>query len=165
MPKLAAKMATAVAAQTADAGSGTFEPLPAGRYTGNLSGVEVRQGSGWIQWSVEFQDLHNADGDKVPGRQWYTLWMPAEKPREGQDRKQFEEMNARTEAKLQQFFTVAGYTTDSDTDEMIGTTYGLIVGHRVIKSGAREGERVNEVKGLFAAQEQRAGAAADPEGF
>lgn len=43
-------------------------------------------------------------------------------------------------------FKAFGVPVDTDTDEMIGSIVRLVIGHRTIQSGNREGEAANQVE-------------------
>jgi hypothetical protein len=57
----------------------------------------------------------------------------------------FQEVNR---SRMKQFFEAFGYTTDSDTDEMVGERVAIDIEIRTIQSGPRTGERVNGVKAV-----------------
>ena len=67
MPKLNAKQAAIVS--ESEAASGSFL-LPEGRYAAQLANVTEKEGNEYPYWVWEFTNLHNAEGDLVPGKQW-----------------------------------------------------------------------------------------------
>lgn len=134
---------------------GGFEPLPPGKYVGRFADLEVRySAAGNEMWVVEFDEIHDLEGNRKPGRQWYTMVLPnyGEMPpgyRPRSSSKPPEEAWAIAQniaaARLKKFFDAAGYTLDSDTDEMVGERFLLQIGVRTIQGGARQGERTNTV--------------------
>lgn len=155
MPKLAAKVRKRV--EKADAVSGEFEPLKPGKYIGQLAEVEAKtSAAGNPIWSVVFEEIHNLDGDRQPGRQWYNLNLPVDKMPEDYRPKNskkspedaWESYQDLCLGRLKQFFEAFGYSEDSDTDEMIGEKCVLQIGVRTIQNGARAGEVTNSVNGV-----------------
>ena len=155
MAKLSVKDRKKVA--KAEATGGGFKPITAGKYVAELSQVEVKvSANGNPMWVAEFTDIHDLDGEQVPGRQWYNLNLPTTdtppdgyKPARGGDPKekwaQYQELCA---GRIKQFFEVFGFTEDSDTDEMIGERAVLQIGIRTIQNGPKTGEQTNTVNGL-----------------
>lgn len=152
MPKLSAKDRKKVA--KAEAVGGGFEPLKPGKYVATLSNVEAKTSSaGNPMWVAEFEEIHNLDGDKQPGRQWYNLNLPtSDTPPDGYAKgaEKWEQYQRLCEGRIKQFFEVFGFTEDSDTDEMIGERCVLVLGVRTIQNGARAGEVTNSVNGIAA---------------
>ena len=155
MPKLAAKTRKKV--EKAEAVKGGFDALPPGKYVAELSEVEATTSSaGNPMWKVQFNEVHNLDGERMPGRQFYNLMLPQDKMPEDytpkNSKKSPEEAWADyqrlCEGRLKQFFEAFGFTVDSDTDEMIGERCVLIIGVRTIQSGNRKGEKGNDVNGI-----------------
>lgn len=150
MPKLAAKDRKKVA--KAEAVGGGFEPLKPGKYVATLSAVEAKiSGAGNPMWVAEFEEIHNLDGDKQPGRQWYNLNLPTtdvmpDGYEKGQEK--WEQYQSLCSGRLKAFFEAFGYSVDSDTDEMIGERCVLQIGVRTIQNGARAGESTNSVNGV-----------------
>lgn len=156
MPKLNAKMRKKV--DKAEAVSGEFELLKPGKYIGRLAGVEAKNSNaGNPMWVAEFDEIHDLDGERVPGRQWYNINLPIDGPMpEGyqpkNSKKSPEEAWATTqqlsEGRLKHFFEVFGYSTDSDTDEMIDERCVLQIGVRTIQNGPRTGEKTNSLNSI-----------------
>lgn len=152
MPKLAVKDRKKV--QKAEAVGGGFEPLRPGKYIATLANVEAKNSNaGNPMWVAEFEDIHDLDGEKQPGRQWYNLNLPTtdEAPADyekGQEK--WEQYQALCAGRIKAFFEAFGYTPDSDTDEMIGERCVLQIGVRTIQNGPRKGEATNSVNGVAA---------------
>lgn len=155
MPKLAAKVRKKV--EKASAVSGEFENLKPGKYVASLSAVEAKAAnSGAPMWVAEFEEIHNLDGERQPGRQWYNLMLPQDnmpedyKPKSGKKSPQdaWESYQDLCNGRLKAFFEAFGYTPDSDTDEMIGERCVLQIGIRTIQNGPRAGEQTNSVNGV-----------------
>lgn len=158
MPKLAAKVRKRV--DKAEANTGEFKPLAPGKYVATLSEVEVTKSAGGDpMWRVVFEDLHDLDGDRQPGRQWYNLMIPLEPgdmpedyaPRNSKKSPQ-EAWNMRqslAEGRMKAFFEAFGFTTDSDTDEMIGDKVIVQIGVRTISKGAKAGQQTNDVNAVL----------------
>jgi hypothetical protein len=159
MPKLASKMAKA-AAEAEDVVDG-FEPLPAGKYIATLKEVEDRiaQSTGAKMWGIELEEITDLEGNVQPGRQFTNLVLPGEDKMpadyQGKDnsRKTLEEQwksrNDFLRGKLKQFFEAFGYTTDSDTDEMIGDRAVIALSVETIGAGKRKGQLGNQVTGFY----------------
>lgn len=152
MAKLAAKTRKRV--EKAEAVSGGFEPLKPGKYVATLSEVEAKNsGNGNPMWVAEFNEIHNLEGEKQPGRQWYNINLPTtdEAPddyEKGQEK--WDQYQGLCYGRLKGFFEAFGYTSDSDTDEMIGERCILQIGVRTIQNGARAGEKTNSINGVAA---------------
>lgn len=152
MPKLAAKDRKKV--EKSEAVGGGFEPLKAGKYVAELSDVEAKNSAaGNPMWVAEFTEIHNLDGEKQPGRQWYNLNLPTsptppENYEKGADK--WEQYQNLCSGRIKAFFEAFGYSPDSDTDEMIGERVVLQIGIRTIQNGARAGETTNSVNGVQA---------------
>lgn len=155
MPKLAAKVRKKV--EKAKAVSSDFEPLSPGKYVGTLSAVEAKDSSaGNAMWAIEFEDIHDLDGERQPGRQWMNLMLPQDvmpedyKPKSGKKspKDAWEAYQAMTEGRIKQFFEAFGFTVDSDTDEMIGEKCVLQIGIRTIQNGPKAGQKSNQVNGV-----------------
>lgn len=153
MPKLDAKMAQAVE-ETESTGGGEYSLIEPGRYFATLSDIEAREGRYGPQWSATFTDITSADGKRQPGRQWYNLNVPVDghmhpSYQNGEDKWQkFQDVNR---SRMKQFFHAFGYTTDSDTDEMLGEQAVIEIEIRTIQNGPRTGERVNSIKSVHPA--------------
>lgn len=158
MPKLnaaTAKLVDSVEARHETGGS--FEPLAPGRYLARLAEVTTANPNrhGAVVWSAEFQDLHSLETlQPAPGRQWLRITLPSD-PKQGipatyaNGADKWDKYQAMLLGLLKGFFESFGYTVDSDTDELIGEFAVIELGIRTIQSGAREGEKTNEVKGVF----------------
>jgi hypothetical protein len=170
MPKLTAKQTKTI--EEAKEVSTSFEAWPSGKYIGTLREVEERTGkeSGNAYWSVEFEDFVDLDGEKYPGRQWYNVMLPISKmpkdylPKKMRDKglavsdlddDQLEEREAAWEnyqgmvaARIKEFFAAFGYTSDSDTDEMVGEQCIVIIGQQTQQVGQNKGKVVNVVNGV-----------------
>lgn len=112
-------------------GDGSFSPLDPGRYAARLSKVESRQGPAGEYWSWEFEAIHDTEGNAKPGRLWHTT-----------------SLSPKSAGNLRATFDAFGYSTDSDTDEMIGEWVTLAVDIEIAGQGKRAGQRVNRVRGL-----------------
>lgn len=150
MPKLNKKMAKA--AEAAEVSTGDFPLLDPGYYYAQLNEVEVLDGNYAPRWNVSFYNLHKAEtGEEVTGRQWYNINVPAEGPAPANytnGDKKWAAFQSMSLSQLHGFFDAFGYSTDSDTDEMIGEWVKLKVGIETISSGNRKGEKTNRVKAL-----------------
>jgi hypothetical protein len=155
MPKLAAKDRKKV--EKSEAVSGGFELLKPGKYVAELTGVEAKaSAAGNPMWVAEFSEIHNLDGERMPGRQWYNLNLPTtDTPPDGyvgKGKKSAEESWAQYQAlcsgRIKAFFEAFGFTPDSDTDEMIGERCVIQIGVRTIQQGARAGEQANSLNGV-----------------
>lgn len=143
----------AQAVDQAQESTGSYELIQPGRYTATLTKVEVKDGNhGLVQWSAEFTDITDSNGDRKPGRQWLNLNIPTDAPApasyvNGPDKwASYQSVN---KSRLKAFFTAFGYTVDSDTDEMIGEKAIIEIEIRTIQNGPRRGEQVNGVKGIY----------------
>lgn len=129
MPKLNKK----VAQETAQAEAWGSGPrlLPEGRYAGRLLSVEERDGNEFPQWSWRFTQLHNEEGESFGGSQFLNTSL-SPKARGG----------------LKAAFDAFGYTTDSDTEEMLGEWAVLHITQEVAQQGKRAGQTVNRVQSV-----------------
>lgn len=153
MPKLPAKVQKNV--EAAEQVTGGFEPLRPGTYAARLLEVGVEEHQNYPDhvsvWVCQFNDLHDASGKKHPGRQFLRINVildenvPATYPKDESKWATFVRM---ANGQMKAFFENLGYTTDSDTDEMLGAVGALKIGIRTIQTGARSGEKVNEVNGV-----------------
>lgn len=114
-------------------GDGSYAPLDPGRYAGRLAKVESKQGNAGEYWSWEFEAIHDTEGNAKPGRLWHTT-----------------SLSPKSAGNLKATFDAFGYSTDSDTDEMIGEWAVLTVDIEIASQGKRSGQRVNRVRGLSA---------------
>jgi hypothetical protein len=122
-----AKLPKATAKAAAEAESGSFEALPAGPYIGKLTAVVTdKEGPSGPYWVWEFEVV---SPDEFANRK---LWANTS-------------LSDKAVWKLKEMFDAFGYTTDSDTDELIGEQVKLMVSQRVIASGTRSGEMGNNV--------------------
>lgn len=160
MPKLAKKMAKQ-ASEAKEVSEG-FEPLPAGKYIATLAGVEERvaQSTKAPMWGIEMEDLQDLDGEEQPGRQFTNLVLPGDDNKmpddyEGNSRSkksledQWANRNEFLAGKLKQFFEAFGYTTDSDTDELIGERCVIALSVETIGAGKRKGQLGNQITGFY----------------
>jgi hypothetical protein len=157
MPKLAAKDRKKV--EKAEATTGGFEPIKPGKYIAELHEVEAKvSNNGNPMWVAEFHEIHDLDGEKVPGRQWYQMMLPTtDTPPDGYTPGGKEKDPAKAwkmyqdlcSGRIKAFFEAFGYTPDSDTDEMIGERVVLQIAVRTIQNGPKAGEQGNEVKNIF----------------
>lgn len=151
MPKLAAKDRKKVA--SSEATQGGFDLIPPGKYRATLKDVEARtSNAGNPMWVAVFNEIHGIDGKKVPGQQWYNLNLPtSDEAPEGYEKGQekWEQYQNLCAGRIKAFFEAFGYDVDSDTEEMYGEECVIQIGQRTIKSGARAGEKANEVNGVF----------------
>ena len=150
MPKLDKKYAKAVAA--AEVSTGDFPLLDPGYYYAQLNEVEVLDGNYAPRWNASFYNLHKKETlEPATGRQWYNINVPAEGPAPANypnGDKKWAAFQSMSKGQLHGFFDAFGYSTDSDTDEMIGEWVVLKVGIETIKNGDRKGEKTNRVKAL-----------------
>jgi hypothetical protein len=151
MPKLDSRLAQTIDNTEANHGS-DFAPLAPGKYLARLSDVSVRDEVnkyGAVQWSAEFEELHAIDtGERAAGRQWLNLTLPTSNEVPGNYPKapdKWESYQALLAGRLAAFFEAMGFTPDSDTDEMKGEWAVITLTIRTIQSGARQGEKANEV--------------------
>lgn len=160
MPKLSKAQANTIEKSEAILGSTRFEPLEPGRYIGRLAEVEARMSSNNNPlWSCTFDNIRGLDGEEHPGRQFYTLNFPTKAVRPkgwGEDKEskkspdqRWADYQERCKGLLHGFFTALGFTTDSDTDEMIGEDCVLDISIETIKEGDRAGQKTNRVQGLL----------------
>jgi hypothetical protein len=110
----------------------SFEALEDGWYTGRLAKVTTKTSrNGNEMWVWEFDEIEDLDGTPMPGRQWVNT--------------------VQTENSWWTFnmaFSAFGYTTDSDTDEIIGERCKLQVSKRIIEEGNRKGQFGNNVDNM-----------------
>lgn len=128
MPKLKSTVAKKVNA--AEAATGSYL-LPEGRYAARLQEVVQKEGQKAPYWRWEFSDLHDAEGDKKPGKQWHNT-----------------SLSEAALGFLKATFEAFGYTTDSDTDEMVGEWVVLHLTQEQIPTGARAGEMTNRIQSI-----------------
>lgn len=123
MPKLNKALAT----KTAETETGTFDAIPEDTYTVRLVDVEQKIGkdSGKPYWNWKFEVT---EGD-CKGRNIFMITSLSE--------------NALF--KLKEVFDAFGFSTDSDTDELVGESVKLVVIQEVIEKGTRKGQMGNTV--------------------
>jgi hypothetical protein len=158
MPKLAPKDQERVA--EAEETTGGFDPLPSGKYVATLKSVEDKLSKkGNAMWGVAFEEIHDLDGNKQPGQQFTNLVLAGDDDDIPEDYVQTEaslkrdesreeawiNRNAFLNGKIKRFFSAFGYTSDSDTDEMIGERCVLKIKKTTIGEGKRKGEPGNEI--------------------
>lgn len=159
MPRLAKGLVKQV--QDAEAVTGGFELIKPGKYPAKLKAVESKtSGTGKPGWNWEFGDIHDLEGNKVPGRQWVWTMLPGAKaPKEGVDNydelyKKWETSERLSAGRIKAMFEAFGYSEDSDTDEMLGEKCVLQIGIQTIKAGPRKGEEQNYVVKVIAWDEE-----------
>lgn len=130
MPKLDAKTAKEVQ-NTAPASAGSLL-LEEGLYAAQLVKVEENEGNEYPYWTWEFGNLHDQEGTRRPGRQWNNT-----------------SLSPKSRAFLSQTFEAFGYTSDSDTEEMIGEWVVLSVVQEIQAKGKNAGKTRNQVNGLM----------------
>ena len=128
MPKLTKKVAASV--DSAEAASGSFL-LPEGRYAAQLRSVTQKDGNEYPYWVWEFENIHDSEGNKKPGRQWNNT-----------------SLSPKSLGFLKATFEAFGYTADSDTDEMTGEWVVLYLVQETISAGPRSGQLRNAVQSL-----------------
>ncbi|WIC89800.1 hypothetical protein SEA_SAPO_29 [Gordonia phage Sapo] len=128
MPKLTKKVASQV--DKAEAASGSFL-LPEGRYAAQLRGVVQKDGNEYPYWVWEFENLHDEEGGKKPGRQWNNT-----------------SLSPKSLGFLKATFEAFGYTSDSDTDELVGEWVVLYLVQEPIGKGPKAGQLRNSVQSL-----------------
>lgn len=161
MPKLSAgasKLVDATEARHETGSGGDFAPHPAGRYLAKLSDVSARDNlnkHGMVMWNAEFQNLISLETETpVPGRQWLQLTLPAD-PKKGvpatyvNGPEKWEKYQAMVLGQLHAFFESFGYTSDSDTDELLGEWAIIELAIVTAQAGKNEGKQVNEIAGIY----------------
>lgn len=130
MPKLNKSQAKTVA--NAEAASGSYL-LPEGRYAARLRSVTEKKADGgeYPYWVWEFEALHNEEGERVPGRQWNNT-----------------SLSPKSAGFLKATFEAFGFTSDSDTDEIVGEWVVLNLIQEVQTKGANAGAKRNAVSSL-----------------
>lgn len=128
MPKLNKSQAAQV--EESEAASGGFL-LPEGRYAARLESVEEKEGNEYPYWVWQFEHLHNEEGVEQPGKQWNNT-----------------SLSPKSAGFLKASFEAFGYTSDSDTDEMLGEWVVLHLVQEPIARGPRAGELRNSVARL-----------------
>lgn len=167
MPKLATRIQKFVEKQEASFGF-SFEPIPVPKVIGKLAEVREEEGEFSTQWIAVFGDLVDLAGKSWGGTLQYRMTLPGgSKPPAGWSpyiggvkdenasaavradewKKQIEKQAA----KLKGFFEIVGYSSDSDTDEVIGEKYGLNISIRPSRKDPTK--KFNQVDGLFDANQ------------
>ena len=126
MPKLT--MAAAMAVDSAEAAGG-FPLLDEGRYAAQLMKVEQKDGKEFPYWVWEFSNVHDEEGTSYAGRLWNNT-----------------SLSPKSAGFLKAVFEAFGYTTDSDTDEMVGEFVVVHVIQEVIPTGQRAGQKTNRIQ-------------------
>lgn len=150
MAKLSAKNRKKVA--KSEAVTGSFEPLAPGKYVANLREVEAKMSNnGNPMWAIQFDKIHNLDGESQPGRQFYNLMMPIDKMPEdyAKGEEKWEQYQALTAGRIKAFFEAFGTDEDADTDDLIGEKVCLVIGISTIQAGPRKGEKTNRVNAVL----------------
>lgn len=155
MPKLAKKYAAAV--EQAEISTGDFPLLDPGYYYVQLAEVEVMEGNYAPRWSATLSNIHKKETlEEIPGRQWFNMNVPEDGPAPanytGGDKK-WASFQSMSKGQLHGFFEAFGYSTDSDTDEMIGEWAVAKIVIETINGGNRKGEKTNRVKSLVPVEE------------
>lgn len=142
MPKLPAPLADQAREAAASGGSFLLEP---GVYVGRLAKVEATKSksSNNPMWALEFDDIHDLDGNKKPGKQFTNLTLI--------DNSMW---------KVGLFFAAFGVPEDTDADDLVGHRCRLQIGTRVMTAGQRAGQEGNDVNGFIALQDGDDGYAA-----
>lgn len=128
MPKLNPTLASA----TDEVEVQDFSAFPAGLYTAKLLEVEQKEGK----------------TSKKPYWNW-TFEVTEEGPAKGRRLWVMTSLSENALFKLKEVFLAFGYTTDSDTDEMIGDEVKLQVSEIVIEQGKRKGQTGNQVEFVY----------------
>ena len=148
MPKMDTK--TRAKAEKAEAVTGSFEPIPTGKYLADLRAVEAKKSqAGNPIWTWEFDNIRDLKGTAFPGRQWFTSTLPLDKMPADANKDKWETAQRLSAGRLKAVFEAFGYSLDSDTDEMLGETVVLQVGIETIKQGPKMGERTNRVRAIL----------------
>lgn len=124
LPKKVAKAASEVEV-------GQFDALPEGPYNARL--VEVK-----------------TDGEGPSGPYWLWRFEVVDGEFEGRNLWANTSLSDKAVWKVREMFDAFGYTTDSDTDDLIGDVVRLIVTQRPIEKGARAGQIGNNVDKVLA---------------
>ena len=155
MPKLSKKLAKA--AEAAEISTGDFPLIDPGFYYVMLAEVQVMDGNYAPRWSATLSNIHHAETlEEVPGRQWYNINVPAEGPAPANypnGDKKWASFQSMSLGQLHGFFEAFGYSTDSDTDEMIGEWAKAKITIETINNGPKKGEKTNRVKSLVPVEE------------
>lgn len=126
MPKL-----TKAAAKVVDSAeaAGGFPLLDEGRYAAQLMKVEQKAGKEFPYWVWEFSNVHDEEGTSYAGRLWNNT-----------------SLSPKSAGFLKAVFEAFGYTTDSDTDEMVGEFVVVHVIQEVIPTGQHAGRKTNRIQ-------------------
>ena len=124
MPKL--NKANASKAEDAAGDWGSRAIIDPGVYLARLDEVEVKDGNKGPYWRWEFTVTD-------PSAPRIKLWHNTS-------------LSENAIGNLGKTFEGFGVSTDTDTDDMLGMEVWVQVGIRTIQSGAREGERANELQ-------------------
>jgi hypothetical protein len=133
VPKLSKKQAKEIERAEAWGVGGGGYLLPEGRYAARLKAVGTGTGPAGTYWSFEYSKLHNEEGEEQRGRQWENV-----------------SLSDKARGKMKSVFDAFGYSTDSDTDEMIGEWVVLHLVQEVQSQGKRAGQTVNRIVGVTA---------------
>lgn len=160
MAKLSAKVRKKVS--KAEATKSEFEPIKPGRYVATFEELEERTSkAGNEYWNVTFGDITTMSGEKVPGKQWYMVMLPADempedynpsdralKNADGDVEAAWANYQGMVEGRMKAFFEAFGYDLTSDTDEMLGERCIIKIAIETINGGARIGEKTNRVQAV-----------------
>lgn len=132
MPKLSKVVAKKV--DSAEEWGQGRQLLEEGRYAARLRKVEVREGeSGRAgSWSWWLTKIHDEDGKGYGGTQFLNT-----------------SLSEKAFGRLKQVFNAFGYTSDSDTDEMLGEWVGIYVTQERQAQGKNAGKMRNEIQYVF----------------
>lgn len=104
-----------------------FEPLPVGVYHARLMEVDTsREGAAGPYWSFQYDIV---DPDKYGNRK---VWDNVS-------------LSAKAAFKRKQVWGAFGVPLTTDTEDMLGDVVMLVIGHRTIQKGAREGQTAEQV--------------------
>lgn len=129
-----AQLNKALAKQTEEAESGSFEPMPDGVYHARLRDVDTdRSGQAGPYWSWEYEVVEEGFLNR---RQWNNT-----------------SLSEKALWKLKETFEAFGVPADTDTDDLLGKVVKLTISTRTIQQGARKGESANQVDRVSPADE------------
>lgn len=139
-----AKLNKELAKRVDGAESSGFEPVPATVYHLRLLNVDPEHvGPAGPYWSWEFEIVGSEDHD---GRK---LWNNTS-------------LSEAADFKMKESFEAFGVTTDTDTDDLLGSICKAKVSIRTIQSGDRKGELSNQIDRLMLKDDEFVVAEKDP---
>lgn len=159
MPILDSATAQAVAEATGN--TGEYSPLKPGKYLARLAKVEARENPnkyGLAMWNAEFDEIHNLQGERQPGRQWLNLTAPVPPgtkphPAYANGPEKWEQYQSVLRSQMKAFFEAFGYQSTSDTDEIVGEWAVITLGVETIQAGPKQGQQTNRVTKIEAKPE------------